>query len=66
MSGGSVCKCRPRNIEVLARKCNYSAFNGYRHTYSDYSLVRCLTCGHTWRTKASYVDDAPNAAITRG
>lgn len=36
-------------------RCNYSAFNGYRRTPSDYSLVACLVCGRSWRTKAAYV-----------
>lgn len=61
MSGGRACNCKPRNIEVLQRKCNHSAFNGYRYTPSDYSLVRCLKCGAVWRTKAKYVDKALDA-----
>lgn len=54
------CSCKPRRVVVVHRKCNYSAFNGYRYTPSDYSLVRCAGCGATWRTKAAYVDDAPD------
>jgi hypothetical protein len=45
-------------------RCNYSAFNGYRYTPSDYSLVKCVTCNTSWRTKAAYVDSlqiGPNA-----
>jgi uncharacterized Zn finger protein len=61
MSGGTACKCRPRDIEVLQRRCNYSAFNGYKRTPSDYSTVRCRKCGAVWRTKAAYVDSAPDA-----
>lgn len=48
---------------VTARKCNRSAFNGYRLTSSDYSEVRChgiTSTGHRctgmWRTKAAYVE----------
>jgi hypothetical protein len=44
--------------------CNYSAFNGYHFTPSDYSAVQCLTCGASWRTKAKYVSDLPD--IPRG
>jgi hypothetical protein len=49
---------------VVNRKCNFSAFNGYHWTYSDYSLVLCDPdlggCGRRWRTKAAYVDDLPD------
>lgn len=41
-------------VAVVQRNCNFSAFNGYRWTPSDYSLVRC-ECGWSWRTKARYV-----------
>jgi len=47
---------------VVNRKCNFSAFNGYHWTYSDYSLVECGTCGRCWRTKAAYVDTLPDQA----
>lgn len=47
--------------EVLVRKANYSAFNGYHRTRSDYSCVRCMFCGAVWRTKAGYVDSLPDA-----
>ena len=61
MSQGSACRCRPRRVEVLQRKCNHSAFNGYHRTPSEYSSVACLSCHRTWRTKAAYVDQAPDA-----
>jgi hypothetical protein len=57
---------------VLDRRCNFSAFNGYHRTPSDYSSVVCLMCcanrsGGTaktalWRTKAGYVRELPDAA----
>jgi hypothetical protein len=52
-----------QNLKVVMRKCNYSAFNGYRRTSSDYSLVECFVPGCTWmtRTKASYVNALPDA-----
>lgn len=56
-----ICDCRPRDVEVVCRNRNYGAFNGYHYTPSDYSLVRCRKCGHPWRTKAKYVDSAPDA-----
>ena len=34
-------RCKSTNIAVVMYKCNYSAFNGYRRTSSDYSLIRC-------------------------
>lgn len=61
MSGGPVCKCKPRNMVIVQYKCNFSAFSGYRQTASDYSCVRCLTCGTFTRTKAAYVDALPMA-----
>lgn len=52
-----------RSVKVTTREGNYSAFNGYRFTPSDYSAVRCFVagCGHVWRTKADYVDSLPDA-----
>ena len=62
MSQGIACVCaeskKPlpqRNWVVLQRRCNYSAFNGYHWTSSDYSCVQCHGCGTCWRTKALYV-----------
>lgn len=51
---------------VLQRHCNYSAFNGYHYTPSDYSLVRCTVpgCRGLWRTKAAYVDGLPDESNT--
>lgn len=46
---------------VVQRNCNYSAFNGYHRTPSDYSGVRCEHCGRYWRTKARYVRYLPDA-----
>jgi hypothetical protein len=56
--------CRRQHREawrVLDRRANHSAFNGYHWTPSDYSGVRCGTCGRYWRTKAAYVDTLPDA-----
>lgn len=52
---------------VIDRKCNYSAFNGYRRTRSAWSRVRCDSpgCGRMWRTKAAYVDGLPDAGDRR-
>ncbi len=44
---------------VVVRKANYSTFNGGKRTPSAYSEVRC-PCGHTWRTRAAYVDSLPD------
>lgn len=43
-------------VEVVTWHGNYSAFNGYHFTPSDYSELRCKTCGASWRTKARYVE----------
>ena len=68
MSAGKVSSCPkcekdPRDppVMVVDRNCNYSAFNGYAWTGSDYSMVMCLWCGSHWRTKAKYVDEKPDA-----
>lgn len=62
MSISFKCKCPERKKPVLERnwrvvdyKCNYSAFNGYKRTPSDYSEVECLSCGARGRTKANFV-----------
>lgn len=64
MSGGLVCRCPERQKpiterawEVTVYKGNYSAFNGYRFTFSEYSEVVCNICLRRWRTKARYVYD---------
>ncbi|SDL33406.1 hypothetical protein [Streptomyces indicus] len=63
---GNTPTCRDRahrpSWRVVVRRANYSAFNGGRRTPSLYSLLRCGTCGGTWRTKAAYVDETPDAA----
>ena len=68
MSVSFSCHCpeRKRSVTerrwvVTQRRCNHSAFNGYRMTPSDYSTVWCLSCGAIGRTKAAYVDQLPNA-----
>lgn len=57
-----ICTCPKdkRQWKVLDRNCNYSAFNGYHWTSSDYSRVWCLKCGCSWRTKANYVASLPD------
>lgn len=45
-----------RNWIVTQRHVSYSAFNGYHAKYSDWSTVRCLSCGGHGRTKAKFVD----------
>jgi len=53
-----------QNWVVLVRKGNYSAFNGYRFTPSEYSEVYCKTCRALGRTKAKYVDQLPDGGRT--
>ena len=40
---------------VIDRHCNYSRFGGGRYQPSQYSALKCLTCGARWRTNADYV-----------
>lgn len=44
-------------LKVVVWHGNYSAFNGYQFTPSDYSAIRCESCGAYWRTKAAYVEE---------
>lgn len=72
MSAGVACQIHGREWwYVSARRCNYSAFNGYQRTPSEYSEVMCghpdrshrkdgTGEGSRWRTTAAYVDDLPD------
>ena len=51
--------CGKRRIVVRTFMGNYSAFNGYHFTASDYSEVVCVDCLTSWRTKAKYVGTLP-------
>jgi hypothetical protein len=73
MSGGTACTVKDHRAGwiVLARRANFSAFNGYRRTPSAWSEVYCPAQhynarGHglgsmRWRTTAGYVDTLPDA-----
>jgi hypothetical protein len=64
VSGGGACRDRTHRDGwvVAAREVNYSAFNGYQRTPSDYSEIRCTApdCRARWRTKAAYVTELPD------
>lgn len=66
MSGGIACKDKIHRAAgewVIVQDCrNFSAFNGYRETPSDYSAIKCLRCGKVWRTKAGYVSTLRRAS----
>lgn len=69
MSQGDACTCqgkkdRRKYHRVIDDHCNHSAFNGYHHTYSDYSGIICMACGSHWRSKAAYVKTLPVASAT--
>lgn len=53
-------RCRSYDVRVVDRYCNYSAFNGYHRTPSDYSRVECQDCGTHWRTRAAWVAWTPD------
>ena len=61
MSVGLACRCTgtrssaQRAWVVVKRRYHNSAFAGGHATTSDYSTIRCLSCGSYWRTKANYV-----------
>lgn len=52
--------CGSSWLAVRVRRANYSAFNGYRYTPSDYSEIVCLDCGRHWRSKAKGVAKLPD------
>lgn len=64
-AGRKIVDCGSEDLEVWTYRANYSAFNGYRRTQSEYSEVRCRKCGKIWRTKAAYVDSLPLAKDAR-
>lgn len=73
MSQGIACTCaeskKPiaeRNWGVSQRHQRCSAFDGYHPMYSDYSAIRCLSCGYSWRTKAVYVDQLRTISFAGG
>lgn len=61
MSKGIACSCsgpiedRLKNWRIIQFKCNHSAFNGWKKTYSEYSSFRCMVCTNIWRSKSDYV-----------
>ena len=61
MSQGHACTDRTHrhSWRVIHYRCNFSAFNGYHRTPSEYSLIRCTVDGKFWRTKATYVETLP-------
>jgi len=68
MSSHTPCNCgRKRgdhsDLVVVMRNCNFSAFNGYHKTPSDYSAIKCTRpgCMGLWRSKSSYVDLLPDS-----
>lgn len=70
MSVSFYCHCEERkkpveqrNWVVYSRYCNHSAFEypKYAAHPSDYSTVKCLSCGAVGRTKAKYVDSLRGA-----
>ena len=70
MSVSFGCHCAERRKPIRARAwvvvdrcCNYSAFNGYHWTASDYSAVYCKACGAFGRTKARYVRELKDGKL---
>jgi hypothetical protein len=66
VSGEGACKDRTHEHVVTIRNANYSAFSGYRRTWSEYSEIRCLNTGHRWRSKAKHVELLRNATYDEG
>lgn len=58
------CTCQDsdrRLWRVVQYRSNSSHFSRNRSAASSYSEVRCLRCGHFWRTKAAYVETLARA-----
>ena len=60
VSDRAACADTTHTWVVDHREHNHSAFNGGHRTASDYSQVRCITCGRAWRSKAAYVAALPD------
>lgn len=56
--GGKCPVCKSTELHLLRYKCNYSYFQAPKGQWhpSEYSLVQCKNCSHSWKTKSSYVD----------
>lgn len=64
MAGSQPCTCDNRKgWRVNRYKCHFSAFNGYKQTYSDFSEIVCESCAGRWRTKARYVESLPHKNV---
>ena len=74
MSGGPRCTRGDHRHVVVVRNGNYSAFNGYRRTWSEYSQVWCVDNAQrinqidgegsrpvVWRASGPGVDALPDA-----
>ena len=55
-------KSQPQRLMVTQRHTSHSPFFfGGREMPSEYSKVQCCTCGRSWRSKAKFIADLPNA-----
>ena len=70
MSARNKCTCGRKkgdhtDLVVTMRNCNYSAFNGYHRTPSDYSMVYCTRkgCWGSWRSKDAYTYSLPDGKL---
>jgi hypothetical protein len=52
--------CPMKYWVVTTRNGNYSAFNGYHFTPSNYSQLHCFRCGVYWRSSGRYVIKIPD------
>ena len=65
MSNMQTCLCDRKYYRVEHRNHNHSYFEspkGAAH-YSDYSGIRCMNCGHRFRSKAKWVKSCPDITI---
>jgi len=65
MSNMQTCLCDRKHYRVEHRNHNHSYFEspkGGAH-YSDYSGIRCVNCGHLFRSKAKWVRSCPGLSL---
>lgn len=73
-SSGLVCRCTltfeqdgrvwsrvpDATWRVVYRECHHSVFGGGHYQPSRFSMLICLKCKATWRTKQTYVASVPD------
>ncbi len=60
MPQGQAHDCNRRHYRVVRRNESKGPFGTKPDSYTDFSFLKCLFCGHTWRSKGKYIKDIPD------